>query len=636
MIGDMRHVSVFLAAALWITTTAAQAPLPAATYHLYLMGHEIGRETDTWTQIDGRRHLDAVFHFDDRGTPIDLAASMECSGDGSPLHLLVKGRNYRLFASDSEVTIADGHAHVRDLKAERDIDVGAKPFFPIDNYAPIGVQQELINYWLSHAEPAEIEAAPAGPVRIARTNREIQHIDCDLPCHSGPREFQELSIDGVVWGRETAIVDQDGRLVTLATWAGALPFEAMADGSMHFLSDVILGSAKRRVDDLKRLTAATVAAREGTFALVGARVIDGTDRPPIENATVVIRDGRIAAVGPSASTPTPRGVSVVDVMGKTIIAGLWDMHAHAGQTDWAPVYLASGVTTIRDMGGEEGFLVAIRDAIASGAALGPRYLLAGLIDGPGPRAFGMVSAFTADEAIAIVRRYHDEHFQQIKVYVETPPALVPIIAVEAHRLGMTVTGHVPTGMTAQSVVEAGFDGIAHMQLRGQSGSDQSKQQIAFFKAHGTVMDPTQSWNELSGHAASTPLEQILPGVSRLPLPLTRMFTSMAGGNGASQVASLKLLNDARDAGLLVVAGTDKGVPGFSLQREIELYVDGGMTPLQALQAATIVPARAMKLDKELSTIEVGKRADLVVLESNPLDRIANIRTAVQVVANGKL
>jgi imidazolonepropionase-like amidohydrolase len=156
------------------------------------------------------------------------------------------------------------------------------------------------------------------------------------------------------------------------------------------------------------------------------------------------------------------------------------------------------------------------------------------------------------------------------------------------------------------------------------------------------MDPTESWNELSGHPASIPLSEMLPGVDRLPLPLARMFSSMSWGAGEAdqfktrQRATLALLKDAVDAGLLVVAGTDKGVPGFSLQREIELYVDGGMTPLQAIQAATIMPARAMRIDKDVGTIEVGKRADFVVLAANPLENIRNIRTARYVVTNGRM
>jgi imidazolonepropionase-like amidohydrolase len=131
-------------------------------------------------------------------------------------------------------------------------------------------------------------------------------------------------------------------------------------------------------------------------------------------------------------------------------------------------------------------------------------------------------------------------------------------------------------------------------------------------------------------------------VSRLPTPLARMFASMPAGNGDPQTAharlvdAVKLLKDAVDAGLLVVAGTDKGVPGFSLQRELELYVEGGMTPLEALQTATIMPARAMRLDKELGTIDVGKRADLVVLEADPLLKMSNVRSAVMVAANGRL
>ena len=151
-----------------------------------------------------------------------------------------------------------------------------------------------------------------------------------------------------------------------------------------------------------------------------------------------------------------------------------------------------------------------------------------------------------------------------------------------------------------------------------------------------------SWNELLQHAAATPIESFQPGVARLPAPLARMILSTPGGNGdpaaarARLLQSLQNLRDARQAGVPVVAGTDKGVPGFSVQREIELYVDGGMTPLQAIQAATIVPARVMRLDKESGTVEVGKRADLVVLSANPLDTIASIRSARMVVANGAL
>jgi imidazolonepropionase-like amidohydrolase len=357
---------------------------------------------------------------------------------------------------------------------------------------------------------------------------------------------------------------------------------------------------------------------------------------------VVVRNGRIESVGPAATTPVPEGVVRLEVAGKTIVPGLWDMHAHASQMDWAPVYLASGVTAVRDLGGDHTFLVQVRDAIKSGQALGPRYLLAGLVDGPGARAFGGVTAATPDEGRQVVRAYRSRGFEQIKIYSLVAPEVVKAIVDEAHRLGMTVTGHVPGGMTAQSAVEAGFNSLAHLQLRGAAGSEALKEQIAFFKKHGTVMDPTLSWNELGGRPASVPFDSFLPDMWRLPPPLKRMFDSMPGSNTepaawrARSIESAKALKEAVDAGLLVVAGTDKGVPGLSLHRELELYVDGGMTPLQALQTATIMPARAMKLDAELGTIEAGKRADLVVLDADPLASIGNIRQVRWVVADGRL
>jgi hypothetical protein len=153
---------IFLSTAIALAG-AAQAPQAPPVFRLYFLGHDIGRETDAWS-ADGRR-LDATFHFDDRGTAIDLAGTLELTG-GAPTRLAVKGRNYRLFVSDAEVTVASGVAHIRDLAEESDVAIGGRPFFPIDNYAPIGVQEQLIQYWQSHGRPKNIVAPPAGTVRL--------------------------------------------------------------------------------------------------------------------------------------------------------------------------------------------------------------------------------------------------------------------------------------------------------------------------------------------------------------------------------------------------------------------------------------------------------------------------------------
>ena len=607
-------------------------------FALSFLGHVIGEERVTVTNIGPGRKIASAFVFEDRGTKVELNASLELDAEGLPIRFMSKGKTYRLFSTDVDVVRVGDRVHVRDGKAEETIDLKGRPFFPVDNYAPIAVQEQLIQYWMSHGRPKEIVAPPAGIVRISARGAVIR--DAGRGSKLIP-VLDELAIDGVVWGTESAFVEHDSRrLVGLATWAGNLPFEAAVPDSDWNIPGLIRKAGVSRIADLAAATKAIVPIKTGTYAVFALRVITGTDAPPIENGVIIVKDGRIDAVGPRADVAIPKDMPIVYMSGKTVIPGLWDTHAHSSQTDWAFPYLAGGVTTVRDMGGENEFLVPYRDAINTGRVLAPRLLLAGLVDGPGPGAFGHLWAATPDEGRAVVRKLKADGFEEVKIYQLLTADVVKAMADEAHKLGMTVTGHTPRG--AREAVENGFDEIAHGTVQGPAGSTASNELIEFYKAHHTTLDPTPSWGELSGRPASIPVESFIPGVLRLPRTLARQFASMPGGNGdpaqyeARQLSTLGMLNEARKAGIPVVAGTDKGIPGFSLQREIELYVKGGMTPLQAIQAATIVPARVMKLDKDAGTIEAGKRADLVVLDADPLANIANIRTASRVVVNGRL
>ena len=355
-----------------------------------------------------------------------------------------------------------------------------------------------------------------------------------------------------------------------------------------------------------------------------------------------MRDGRIAAVGAADATPVPRGVAVVDVKGKTILPGLWDMHAHVGLEEWGPVYLASGVTTARDMGGEFDVVTALRDAWKDGKAIGPRLLLAGLVDGPGPGSFGHVTAANPDEGRAAVERYKKAGFQQMKLYSLLDKPTTAAVIDAAHAAGMTVTGHIPGGLTMREVVEMGMDHIAHLTVRDAPGSDALRETIAFLKQHGTVIDPTLSWNELLGRSAQTPIASFIPRVEHVAAPLRRMLDSANGGNVTPAQArdriarSLQIVKALHDAGIPIVGGTDKGVPGVSLAREIELYVEAGISPIDAIRAATAVPARVMGLADDSGTIRPGLRADLIVVDGNPLERIADIEKVALVCANGRL
>jgi imidazolonepropionase-like amidohydrolase len=618
---------------------ASPAAIERGTLRLFYVQKPIGYERyEIAPDLDALK-LTADFDFTDRGGRVQLAATLRTKSDFTPLSFEAKGKSYRFVNVDSSVRVEGSDAIVRaDGAAESRVTLPAQ-FFTVDGYAPFSAQMLLLRYWKQHGQPRLLRTVPGQPtndVFVEARGREAIRISG----HVVPLE--RFAIDGVVWGRETLWLDERGSLAAAITRAGGLSFEAVREDLEPALVQFVQRATRDRIGDLESITRGNTPLKSGTYAMTGATIVDGTGRPPVSDGVVIVRDGRIADVGPRASVPIPDDVPTVDVSGKTLVPGLWDMHTHVTQIEWAPVYLASGVTTVRDMGNEFEFITVLRDAIASKRALGPRLLLAGLVDGPGPNAFGVYYAATSEEAKQVVGKYHDAGFQQIKIYSLITPPLVEAICAEAHRLGMTVTGHVPNGMTIDQAAVAGMDHIAHLGIRGEAGSDEVNKTIAVLRERKTVIDPTQSWNELLGHAAGTPIAAFQPGVARIPSPLNRLFSN-AGAAGIDAAAArtrlergLRIVKALHDAGVPVVVGTDEGIPGHSVHREIELYVEAGFTPLEALQAATIVPARAMKLEAELGTIERGKRADLVVLNANPLDQIRNIRTVRWTITDGRV
>jgi len=613
-------------------------PVERGTLRLHYVQKPIGYEKYEIVRDGDVLTLTSDFDFTDRGGRVQLAATLRTKADYTPLSFKATGKSYRFVNVDSDVRIDGSDAIVKADGTDSRVPLSA-PFYTVDGYAPFAAQMLLLRYWKQHGQPHLIRTVPGLPVNdviVEPRGREAIKIGSTVV------RLERYAIDGVVWGREAVWLDEHGALAAAITRAGGLSFEAVREDLEPALVGFVQRATLDRLADLEGITRRTRLLKSGTYAMTGATIVDGTGDAAIPDGVVVVRDGRIAEVGPRASIAIPADVPQVAVDGKTIIPGLWDMHTHVTQVEWAPVYLAAGVTTVRDMGNEFEFITALRDAIASKKALGPRIVAAGLIDGGGPNAFGVYYAATVDEAKAAVAKYHDAGFQQIKIYSLVTPPIVEAICAEAHRLGMTVTGHIPAGMTIEQAAAAGMDHIAHLGIRGEAGSDEVNKTIAFLKDHKTVIDPTQSWNELLGHAVGTPVAAFQPGILKVPAPLTRVFSN-AGAAGIDAATArtrlergLRIVKALHDAGVPIVAGTDEGVPGHSVHREIELYVEAGLTPMEALQAATIVSARAMKMDGELGTIERGKRADLVVLSANPLDKISNIRSVRWTISDGRV
>ncbi len=449
---------------------AALAPeiLEQGTIRLYYLQLPLGQERYSLSRDGDDVHLTTAFDFTDRGGRVQLEASLRMAADFTPKRFQANGKSYRFVNVDSEVEVEAGSASVR-VRDRTDRVAAPERFFTVDGYAPFAVQMMLVRYWNAHGRPDVLKTLPGEPWNEAR----IQHRGRDaIQAGSETRSLDRYTIEGVVWGRETLWLTEEGAFAAAVTRAGGLTFEGVREDLAEALPVLAERSAEESVADLSQISIGVEPRASGSYALVGATVVDGTERAPIPDATILVSEGRIEAVGPRAGISIPPEVRGIDVRGKTILPGLWDMHTHVTQMEWGPIYLAAGVTTVRDMGNERELLLALRDALAKGAVLGPRLLLAGLVDGGGPNAFGTVAAATPEEGRAVVRRYHDEGYHQVKLYSLLAPDVVAAIASEAHRLGMTVTGHVPTAMTLRQAVEAGMDHIAHLAVRDEPGSEE--------------------------------------------------------------------------------------------------------------------------------------------------------------------
>jgi hypothetical protein len=642
---------------------AAAAAIEQGKFHLHKVAQPIGEERYTITADSaGGRRVAADFEFLDRNTQVPLMATLRLRADGAPWHFELMGKTSRASKVDVAVDIRDNHADVRTDTVRRTLPLtaGAR-VFTIDGYAPVVLQQELVRYWLAHGTPDSLATLPTGFVRISR--RGIDTVAAD----AGARVLTRYSVQGLVWGRETLWLDDSLHAVAVITLDAELDhFEAVRDGYESLLGRFIALAATDALAVLTDITTNGPAASVDPFAIVGADLIDGTGAAPVPDAVVVVREGRIVAAGPRARTPIPRDAEVIDGHGKTVMPGLWDMHAHYEQVEWGAIYLASGVTTVRDVGNELEFIKAVRDAVRAGRGIGPRLLLAGVIDGSGPAALGVIRADTPEEGRARVQRYHDAGFDQIKIYSSVKLDVLRAICDEAHRLGMSVTGHIPTGLTVYDGVNAGMDQVNHisylsavmgppipptppagasapptLQPPADSTDPATRQLVAFLLAHRTVLDPTLALFEWLEHPASEPVSEFEPGIAKvapeLAEPLTHtgappQLAARAASIFARDMGTTRIMHR---AGVPIVAGTDQTVPGYSLHRELELYVQAGFTPMEAIQAATIVPARVMHLDAEVGTVTPGKRADLLLIDGHPLQRIADTRNVALVVTNGR-
>jgi Amidohydrolase family len=403
------------------------------------------------------------------------------------------------------------------------------------------------------------------------------------------------------------------------------------------------------------LTTISFNAQTRPLAITHVNVVDVASGKIVPNSTVTISGSSIVSVTEGGAPPA--NAQVIEARDKFLIPGLWDMHAHTQMTGelWHALNVATGVTGIRDMGSDLDFILNMREATASGRILGPRIFAAGPIldDAPGEWPFRM-RVKTAEDGRAAVQLLKRRGVDLIKVHDHTPREAFLAIAEEARRQNLPLAGHLPQGISAQQAIDAGQGDIEHLsnlQLwrpcsgRGGYRPDACKSFFEMLARRNIWQTPTiAAWVELG--TIGTPASQISADLMAYAPKSIREF--WAGNQSlfatpevvrqmkAQAEEAAVVTSDMARAGVPILAGCDGMIAGHCLHAELAMMVRGGMSTLAALQTATINPSKNLNIQQTAGTVAAGKRADLVLLDANPLTDIANIGRIRAVILAGHL
>ena len=460
-----------------------------------------------------------------------------------------------------------------------------------------------------------------------------------------------------------------------------------ADETMRLFANINVGGShmvaagyESVTPELERLQAAAEAryladvAKKHTQALPqpilvkNVRVFDSEKKSLGEPSDVYVNDGRIAAIYPAGS-PAKDPATVIDGAGRALLPGLFDMHTH--EDAWNSILqIAGGVTTSRDMGNDNAYLAKLRSDIAGGLAIGPHIEPTGYIEGESPFASrGGFVVKDLEEAKHAIDWYAERGFRQVKLYNSIKPEWAAPIATYAHSRGLRVSGHVPAFSRSAQVVRDGYDELQHinqMVLNFVSDPDTDSRTIVRFSLvgerarsidldspavrdfiallveHQTVVDATMGTFE--GSYTQKPGEtdpSVAAVADHMPFATQRAWrinsTDVSGGKLETYRESwqrmMQLLGRLYDGGVTLVAGTDS-LAGFMLHRELELYVQAGIPPGEAIRIATENGARYTGVLSDRGSIERGKRADLILVDGDPTKNISDIRRVSYVLKDG--
>jgi imidazolonepropionase-like amidohydrolase len=598
------------------------------------------------------------YQFNDRGRGPHIKERFGIDPLGYLTNVTIVGHNYLKDSVDERFKYADGIASWKNHVEGESSKAGPPVFYASMDGTP--AENDQLVQALLKANGKPIPVFPTGEASMEK----LRDLEISAP-GLAPRTVSLYAITGFGFSPYYFWLDSDKHFFGyVSAWSSTIR-DGWQSAVPHLISVGDSAAAARYVTLAHNL----VHHPAGALVIRNANMFDAERAEMIPHTTVVIVGNRIQSVGPDASARIPAGAEVIDANGKALLPGLWDMHVHISPGDDGLMHIAAGVTSARDMGNDTGVVLKLRKQFDDGSLIGPRLTLAGLIDSPGPYQVPIgLLATTPEEARAVVDRYADLGFEQIKIYSSMKAELVPGIIAEAHRRGLRVSGHVPAFMTAEQVVRLGFDEVQHVNFlvlnfidsvkdtRAMSrftavgsdaaGLDLSSPRVRAFlqllKDRKTVSDPTLgAFEDMFVARAGVMSPNMAMVADRLPSQVRRGLFSgglpVTTANDQryrdSYAAMIRLVGELYKSGITIVAGTD-GWPGFGLHRELELDVAAGIPPAQVLRIATLGAARVMKHDDERGSIAPGKLADVILVDGNPATNISDIRRVDTVVKNG--
>jgi len=550
----------------FMLTLTVYLPFAAAqvtqNYQVYKLENKMGTEKVSIAGRSDSAAIDINIRTVDRGRPLMLTASIRPSA--ATIRYTSTGQTSR-------------------FKQEK-IDKRYSPNegFPLSQNGSIKLREMLIEYWIKAARPAVVKSALDGSdIRIS----EIINIKDEFRADGWKAFLINNGLDEVFW------TDAQGKAVFLTTTdSEGDKREVINDQYLSAFSKLNQQSTRYLLQAYQENSGLEVK-KNPAIAILGGTVIDITHKGELQkNTMVLIIKGKIDYVGAINKSLIPPGARLIDASNKFLLPGLWDMHAHIFHPDYLQRELRSGVTSVRDMGNEFDFVKQLMDMVRKESAPAPNFYAAGLLDGKSPATLGAMLATNENEIKKNVRAYHDAGFKQIKVYGSVKKKDFNRIVEEAKRYHMDVVGHLPTGYTISYFINNGMRSISHinffMNNINWSSTDLktgNQNLLDSMRSHHTFLDPTLNVYQLKGDKKVAFYQK-----------LVKLFA---------------------DNYIPIVAGTDNE---GTIADEIQNYIQCGMSPLDAIRSATIIPAEVMGEGQRSGSISQGKDGDLLILDENPL------------------